>query len=79
MIPHSVVPHFSVREDVWLVLRRACRKILKEFEAGQISGENARHRLQVLERAVYKADPGAELDGEITFCVADTWDRINGG
>lgn len=76
IVEHATVPHLNVREDVWLVLRRACRRILKEFEAGQITKENAWARLQALERAAYKADPSAEEDGEITFCVADTWDRI---
>ncbi len=78
MVPHLIVPHLNVRKDVYLTLRMACHKILKEFESGQISKENAGARLRALERAAYKADPGAEEDGEITFCVADAWDKING-
>ena len=67
---------FNRSEKVYLLVLRACRRILKDYQDKKIRIEQAHYRLELIENHAYNADPDAEPDGDITFTVATTREKI---
>ena len=49
---------------------KQCEKVVHDVKSGAISKSEALERLKCLEAEAYKLIPGAEPDGDITYCVA---------
>lgn len=67
---------FTRSERAYLLVRGACRRILRDYQSGKITTHQAFYRLELIEKAAFKAAPDAEPDGDITYSVADTRDKI---
>lgn len=51
--------------------------VLSNFRNKTINREQARLKLEAIEKKAYEIYPDAEPDGDITYCVASAWGEIN--